>query len=136
MPTKDVAASWPGNNAEKNGSFDMIIALVQIPLEEPKRNHDFVIEQSLESTKIFHDVKGLRRKYYLNSDAGGGGIYEFATREDAEAWFNDGWADWMEGRFGARPTLTIFDNPVVLDNEADEVRVDGVQVSPPWKQPA
>lgn len=114
----------------------MIIAFVQIPLDGPKRDLDLVIEQSLESTKIFREVKGLRRKYYLNSDAGGGGIYEFATREDAEAWFNDGWADWMEGRFGVRPILTIFENSVVLDNEAEEVRVDGVRISPPWKQPA
>jgi hypothetical protein len=112
----------------------MIIALVQIPLEGPKRPHDLVVDQSLESTKIFHQVQGLRRKYYLNSAAGGGGIYEFATREDAEAWFNEGWADWMEGRFGVRPTLTIFDNPVVLDNEKGEVRVDGVPVEPPWQK--
>ena len=112
----------------------MIIALVQIPLNEPKRDHSFVIEQSLESTKIFHEVKGLRRKYYLNSEAGGGGVYEFETLQDAENWFNDGWADWMEERFGVRPVLTLFDNPVVLDNEAGEVRVDGVRVPAPWKQ--
>ena len=110
----------------------MIIALVQIPLPEPKRDHDLVVRQSVEATKIFRDVKGLRRKYFLNSEAGGGGIYEFATRAEAEAWFNDGWADWMEGRFGVRPTLTLFDNPVVLDNLAGEVRVDGKPVAPPW----
>ena len=89
----------------------MIIALIQIPLEGPKRPHKAVVAQSLESTKIFHNVKGLRRKYYLNIDAGGGGNYDFATREDAEAWFHDGWADWMQGRFGVRPTLMLFDNP-------------------------
>jgi len=110
----------------------MIIALVQIPLPGPKRAHSLVVAQSVEATKIFHNVKGLRRKYFLNSDEGGGGIYEFTTRADAEAWFNDGWADWMEGRFGVRPTLTLFDCPVVLDNEADEVRVDGRPVPPPW----
>ena len=110
----------------------MIIALVQIPLDGPKRDHAFVAQQSLEATRIFHKVKGLRRKYFLNSEAGGGGVYEFATREDAEAWFNEGWADWMEGRFGVRPTLTLFDNPVVLDNDAGEVRVDGAPVAPPW----
>jgi len=114
----------------------MIIAFVQIPLEGPKRPHDAVIAQSVESTKIFRDVKGLRRKYYLNSEAGGGGIYEFETREDAEAWFHDGWADWMEGRFGVRPVLTLFDNPVVLDNELGEVRVDGTPVPPPWSADA
>jgi hypothetical protein len=114
----------------------MIIALVQIPLDGPKRAEAEVIAQSLASTTIFHDVKGLRRKYYLNSAAGGGGIYEFETRADAEAWFNDGWADWMEGRFGVRPTLTLFDNPVVLDNEAGEVRVNGTAVPPPWEEGA
>ncbi|MDE4191342.1 hypothetical protein [Phaeobacter gallaeciensis] len=110
----------------------MIIAIVRIPLEGPKRDADLVALQSVEATKIFHDVKGLRRKYFLNSDAGGGGIYEFDTRADAEAWFNEGWADWMEGRFGVRPTLEIYDNPVVLDNEQDEVRVNGVRIEPPW----
>ena len=109
----------------------MIIAFVQIPLNGQKRSHETVIEQSLEATKIFHNVKGLRRKYFLNSDDGGGGIYEFATRGDAEAWFNDEWEDWMESRFGVRPILTIFDNSIVLDNEAGEVRVDGTQVPAP-----
>jgi len=103
----------------------MIIALVQIPMENAKADADALTERYVESTKIFREVKGLRRKYYLTGDEGGGGVYEFDTRENAEAWFNDGWADWMEGRFGVRPTLTIFDNPVVLDNEAGEVRVTG-----------
>ncbi|MDE4174369.1 hypothetical protein PXK01_09385 [Phaeobacter sp. PT47_59] len=112
----------------------MIIAIVRIPLEGPKRDTDLVTGQSVEATKIFHEVKGLRRKYFLNCAAGGGGIYEFATRADAEAWFHDGWADWMEGRFGVRPTLEIFDNPVVLDNEQGEVHVNGAPISPPWQK--
>ena len=114
----------------------MIIALVQIPTDGPKRARDLVVEQSLESTKIYRDVKGLRRKYYLNGDQAGGGIYEFATREEAETWFHEGWADWMEGRFGVWPTLTLFDNHVVLDNEKGEVRVDGKPVPAPWSEDA
>ena len=110
----------------------MIIAIVRIPLDGPKRDHALVRDQSLEATRIFHDVQGLRRKYFLNSEAGGGGIYEFATREEAMAWFHEGWADWMEGRFGVRPTLELYDCPVVLDNAAGEVRADGVPVPPPW----
>lgn len=111
----------------------MIIAIVEIPLPGPERPRDAVIAQSLESTRIFRDVKGLRRKTYLTSEAGGGGIYEFATREEALAWFDDGWADWMEGRFGVRPTLRLYEAPVVLDNAAGEVRVDGAAVTPPWR---
>lgn len=110
----------------------MIIAIVRIPLEGPKRDADLVIRQSVEATKVFHDVKGLRRKYFLNSAAGGGGVYGFETRADAEAWFNEGWSDWMMGRFGVRPTLEIFDCPVVLDNEEDRVRVNGTAINGPW----
>ncbi|MEH6525086.1 MAG: hypothetical protein V7723_03360 [Sneathiella sp.] len=114
----------------------MIIALVQIPSDGPKRDRDVVVDMSLESTKIYREVKGLRRKYYLNGEKAGGGVYEFATREEAEEWFHDGWADWMEGRFGVRPTLTLFDNHVVLDNEKGEVRVDGLSVPAPWAEDA
>jgi hypothetical protein len=114
----------------------MIIALVEIPLPGPKRDIDGVTAQSVEATRIFHEVPGLRRKYFLNSEAGGGGIYEFESREAALAWFDDGWADWMEGRFGVRPTLRLFENPVVLDNEAGEVRVNGRAVPPPWRDAA
>ncbi|MGI3168851.1 hypothetical protein ACRARG_06845 [Pseudooceanicola sp. C21-150M6] len=110
----------------------MIIALVEIPLPGPKRDHDVVRAQSLEATKIFHEVPGLITKYFLNSETGGGGIYVFETRELAEAWFHDGWADWMEGRFGVRPTLRFFDNPVTLHAAAGRVQADGQDVPPPW----
>ncbi len=103
----------------------MIIAIVRIPTNGTKAPKDAMIERSVESTRIYRDVKGLRSKYYLSNDAAGGGVYEFESREHAEAWFHGGWADWMEGRFGVRPTVELFDNNVVLDNEAGEVRVDG-----------
>jgi accessory colonization factor AcfC len=103
----------------------MIIAIVRIPQSGPKPARDAIVERSIASTEIYRDVRGLRRKYYLNGETSGGGVYEFDSREAAEAWFHDGWADWMEGRFGVRPTVELFDNPVVLDNEKGEVRVDG-----------
>lgn len=101
----------------------MIIAIVKIPLVGSKRSHDVVVDQSVEATSIFRGVKGLNRKYFLNSEEGGGGVYEFASREDAENWFHDGWADWMEGRFGIRPSLELYDCAVVLDNEVGEFRI-------------
>ena len=63
-----------------------------------------------------------------------GPLKETGEKADAEAWFNDEWEDWMVGRFGVRPILTIFDNPVVLDNETGEVRVDGTPVPTPWEK--
>ncbi|OPL14081.1 MAG: hypothetical protein AVO34_06175 [Firmicutes bacterium ML8_F2] len=76
----------------------------------------------------------VSRKYFLISDDGAGGIYEYATRAEAEAWFNHEWEDWMESPFAVRPILTIFDNIIVLDNEVAEVCVDGTPVSAPWKK--
>lgn len=110
----------------------MIIAVVNIPSNGKMRDRDASVDQALASTKIYRDVKGLVRKHYLYSEAGGGGVYFFDTRENAEAWFHDGWADWMEGRFGVRPTLALYDNYLTLDNAAGEVRVDGEVVTPPW----
>ena len=111
----------------------MILAFVEIPLPEPRRSRAEMIDQSLESTRIFHRVPGLLRKVYLDGETGAGGLYEFASREAALDWFNDGWADWMEGRFGVRPTLRLFEGPVVLDNTRGQVRVDGCVVPPPWR---
>jgi hypothetical protein len=102
----------------------MILALVEIPLPGPKRDHDSVVAQSQEATRHFTPVQGLNRKYFLNADTGGAGVYEFATRADALAWFHDGWADWMEGRFGVRPALTLFDCTVMLDRENGRLHVE------------
>ena len=102
----------------------MIIALVQIPRADLMEPSPDITARYADSTSIFREVPGLRRKYFLNGGDGGGGVYEFATRAEAEAWFHDGWADWMEGRFGVRPTLTLFECRVMLDNEAGEVRIE------------
>lgn len=114
----------------------MIIAVVEIPANDKIREREATIRQALESTKIYHEVKGLVRKHYLSGENGGGGIYFFETRADAEAWFHEGWAPWMESRFGVRPTLKLYDNYLTLDNAAGELRVDGAVVPAPWKSEA
>ena len=48
----------------------------------------------------------------------------FDTRENADAWFHDGWEEWIESRFGTRPTVRFYDLVMTLDNEAREIRVD------------
>jgi hypothetical protein len=107
----------------------MIIAVVQIPRSGPKPDKEAAIARATGSAKIYREVKGLISKQYLNGEEGGGGIYTFETREAAEAWFNDEWWGWIEERFGARPTLTMFDHYVTVDNIAGEVRVDGKPIA-------
>ena len=66
------------------------------------------------------------RKYYLNGEAGGGGVYLWESEAAARAWYTPEWEKRMEAAFGAKPTVTYYDNHVVVDNEAGKVRVEGL----------
>ena len=107
----------------------MLVAVVQIPRKGAKPDKTAAIARGLDSAPIYRKVKGLISKQYLNGEDCGGGIYTFESREAAEAWFNEAWWGWIEERFGARPTLTMFDHYVTVDNSAGEVRVDGKPVT-------
>jgi len=103
----------------------MLIAIVNIPRKGPKPDKAAAVARALDSADTYRKVDGLISKQYLNGEDGGGGVYTFESREAAEAWFNEGWWGWIEERFGARPTLTMYDHYVTVDNAAGEVRIDG-----------
>ena len=105
----------------------MFIAIVQIP--GAKRSKEKAVEAGKGSAPMYLGMKGLIRKYYLNGDEGGGGVYLWQSREAAEDWYNDDWWPMMEKRFGVRPTLTFYDNHVILDNASGELRIDGKAVT-------
>jgi hypothetical protein len=56
----------------------MFIAIVQIPMT--KRPRDAAVEAAAKSAPTYTALgaKGLLKKYYLNGDAGGGGVYALA----------------------------------------------------------
>ncbi len=105
----------------------MFIALVQIPVG--KRSKEDAIAAGKASAPTFLGMKGLIRKYYLNGDEGGGGVYLWESKEAAEAWYDDDWWSRLEKQFGVRPTLTYYDNHVIVDNATDELRVEGKAVA-------
>ena len=102
----------------------MFIAIVQIPM--PKRPRDAAVEAAARSAPTYTALgaKGLLKKYYLNGDAGGGGVYLWASEAAARAWYTPEWEARMEAAFGARPIVTYYDNHVVVDNEAGQVRIE------------
>jgi heme-degrading monooxygenase HmoA len=120
-----IAFEKPANHYE--GADEMFIAIVQIPIE--KRSKQDAVKAAKGSAPTFRGAPGLIRKYYLNGDAGGGGVYLWESREAAEAWYNDDWWRRAEKSFGVRPTVTYYDNYVVVDNANGEVRVDGEPVT-------
>ena len=106
----------------------MFIAIVQLP--GVARSKEEAITSGLASSSKFSGMDGLQTKYYLNGKAGGGGVYIWESREKAEAFYTDDWYPAMEKIFGVRPVVTFYDNYVVVDNDAGEVRVEGQAVDP------
>lgn len=102
----------------------MLIAIVQIP--GLQRSEQEATKSARISTPLYVGLPGLKRKYFLNSEEGGGGVYLWESREKADAWYTEDWARKIEMRFGARPTLTYYENYVVLDNDAGELRVNDI----------
>jgi hypothetical protein len=97
----------------------MITAIVQFPMREPVS-----LEKARElfsaTAPRYREVKGLVRKYYLLADGGGsiGGVYLWNSRSDAERMYDAQWRSFIKERYGAEPTLSYFESPVIVDNVA------------------
>ena len=102
----------------------MFVAIVQIPMS--RRPRDAAVEAATKSAPTYTALgaKGLLRKYYLNGEAGGGGVYLWASEAAAHAWYTPEWEARMEAAFGARPIVTYYENHVVVDNETGQVRIE------------
>lgn len=100
----------------------MITALVQFRLPEPL-SPEKARELFLGSAPNYLCVDGLVRKYYLLSEGGreAGGAYLWRSRAEAEAFYSDAWRGVIEARYGATPTVSYFETPVVVDNLTGEI---------------
>ena len=68
------------------------------------------------SVPTYAAVPGLIRKYFTIGQADFGGLYLFRDRVSAQAWFSDAWRARVVATYGAQPTVTYFDVPLVVDN--------------------
>ncbi|MGV0878911.1 hypothetical protein V6767_17395 [Martelella sp. FLE1502] len=100
----------------------MLIAIVQIP--GLQRSEEEAVKSAQTSVPIYAGLPGLKCKYFLNGEAGGGGVYLWKSRAAADAWYTDDWARKIEERFGAPPKLTYYENYVVVDNDAGTLSVN------------
>jgi hypothetical protein len=62
-----------------------------------------------EAGPAYAAIPGLRRKYFLHRPGVAGGVYEWATRALAEAFYDDAWYVAMSQRSGSRPEVTLFE---------------------------
>jgi hypothetical protein len=95
----------------------MITTLVQFQLSMPITLED-AIHRFKSSAPKYQNLPGLIRKYYIRSEDGraAGGIYLWKSRQAAEKVYSGEWRVRVEKLYGAKPVITWFDSPVVVDN--------------------
>lgn len=105
----------------------MIIAIVQLPIAP--RDRLAALASAMETAPRFRELKnrGLLKKYYLNGEAGGGGVYLWRSRAEAEAWYSPEWYERMCQTFGATPRVTYYESLVQVDNVNGEVVVQELE---------
>jgi hypothetical protein len=95
----------------------MITTLVQFTLPSPI-TLDEATRRFESSAPKYKSIAGLVRKYYIRSEDGrvAGGIYLWTSRQAAERMYDAAWRARVEELYGAAPTITWFDTPVIVDN--------------------
>jgi hypothetical protein len=103
----------------------MITVLVQFQLPQPL-TREKAREVFLSTAPKYRKIPGLIRKNYLLSLDGSsaGGAYLWKSREDAERLYTDEWKQFIFDKYGAHPSLTYFETPVVVDNTVGETLTD------------
>jgi len=103
----------------------MITALVQFKLPQPV-TREKAQEIFVSTAPKYRETPGLIRKYYLLSEDGGtaGGVYLWKSKKDAEALYTNEWGSYIREKYGASPSVTYFESPVVVDNVTNEIVSD------------
>lgn len=104
----------------------MITALVQFKLPQ-SITRERAREIFSGTAPKYREVQGLIRKYYVLSKDGGtaGGVYLWNSLEDAERLYTDEWKKFIRDKYGADPSITYFESPVIVDNAAGKIITDG-----------
>jgi hypothetical protein len=103
----------------------MITALVQFKVPAGA-SRDEVFANMAKAAPRFEGMPGLMRKNFLYNEAAGtgGGVYTWETREAAEAVYAEGgpWRQAIRDLYGVEPEVTIFETPIIVDNEQGEIK--------------
>jgi hypothetical protein len=69
----------------------------------------------------YKNAVGLKRKYFLAGPEGSLGIYEWGSKENAEAFYNEEWSAQMKAVAGDTVLLEYTRINAILDNLSGEV---------------
>lgn len=104
--------------APQTPASGQVAVLVAIPIPAAMPRQALVAEFE-KSVPQYRQLPGLVRKYYtIGDDNRAGGIYLFASRAAAEAWFTPEWRSKVQARWGSPPEVSYFAVPVTVDGTA------------------
>lgn len=103
----------------------MITTLVQFHIGNSDRL-EAIKKVFTDSMSRYQQVPGLLRKYYLISEdqTKAGGVYLWASREDADGLYTDEWKQMIRDKYGSDPVITYFETPIIVDNQYDTTQVE------------
>jgi hypothetical protein len=103
----------------------MITAFVQFKLPQ-SLSREKAREIFLGTAPKYREIQGLIRKYYLLSQDGGtaGGVYLWNSKEEAERLYTEEWKKFILDKYGALPSVTYFESPVIVNNTTGEITTD------------
>ena len=72
----------------------------------------------------FQTAPGLISKHFIWSESGiAGGVYQWHSKTDAEAFYGGPWRDGIVERYGMEPEIEFFDVFCITDNVAGSVTI-------------
>ena len=103
----------------------MITAIVRYKLPA-SIDHDACLAHFVKIAPGFREAKGLISKHFICSERGiAGGVYQWRTRADADAFYSGPWRKGIVERYGMEPEIDFFDVFAITDNAAGTVKVVG-----------
>jgi len=107
-----------GDAAAQAVSHDRLVAVMVIAKIPAGASRAKVEEGILASVPTYQNIPGLIRKTFTVNEDSYGGMYVWANRATAEAWFTPEFVARVKARTGAEPQIIYFDSPVQIDNRA------------------
>jgi hypothetical protein len=102
----------------------MIVTIVTFQLAQPATLAE--ITKTFQATAPkYRSIPGLIRKNYFLSEDGrrAGGIYVWESRADADRTYTAEWKKFVEGKYGAPPSIEYLHSPVMVDNRDGTISV-------------
>ena len=99
-----------------------VVAIVRFPVTR-RLSADEQRALFEQTSPRYRSIPGLTRKYFIGAEGVGGGVYEWASREDALRFYDAAWRERMRLAYGADPEIELFEAPCIVDNEAGVIRM-------------